>query len=185
MREFWDGIAQWFGYDYWAWGSAADWFVGLATVTASIVALNLALQAKSNERRSTVSGVMASVQEIAVPEDEYRSFAINVSNAGVYVVSQVKGHWTWLTREGERLQSVSAVNGMVPVKPQSENRIQGDMETPFARSVRYIVEVTDVRGQVWYYDLRKGRYISRLRYRMVMRGRKIKKKETTNPPASK
>ncbi|WP_127886369.1 hypothetical protein [Rathayibacter festucae] len=40
-RGFWDGIAQWFGYDSWDWGSAADWFAAVGTVGAFVLALIL------------------------------------------------------------------------------------------------------------------------------------------------
>ncbi|MFF2275583.1 hypothetical protein [Agromyces sp. NPDC058126] len=51
MRDFWDSIAQFFGYDQWLWGSAADWVGAVGTAGAFLFGFLILQRDKSKDER--------------------------------------------------------------------------------------------------------------------------------------
>lgn len=57
VADWWDGVAHWFGYREWVWGSAADWVAAIGALAAFSFALYLAWDEVRRSRRSQADKV--------------------------------------------------------------------------------------------------------------------------------
>lgn len=57
--EMWNAVAQFFGYDVWLWGSAADWFAAAGTVGALFAALFVIMQDRRGKERELARAITA------------------------------------------------------------------------------------------------------------------------------
>ncbi|WP_146082367.1 hypothetical protein [Rathayibacter sp. AY1C5] len=183
-RRFWDGIAQWFGYDFWNWGSAADWVTGLLTGGAVLLAVATFASERRRERQSQADRIVVRLR----PQEDGTIKAIirNYSDSDISDVNLVVrslGDVKFLSilyltlvrvlRDGGIL--AVSLTSLLPPKLTKATVVQEDpfSEIPPGKAETVVINLsrprrhafiahltfTDFRGTVWTRDLIRKKYV--------------------------
>lgn len=161
-RSFWDGIAQWFGYDVWDWGSAADWVAGVGTVATFVIAGRV-LQIQARDKKRQLADLFLTHVRIRKREDGFQEFVIRGHNLGeTRIYNPVLYYYEW---DGERatgpLWPIDDKQLSILPKAYGTSRTSRPLH-PFAPSPTF--RFVDSNGRVWLRSGWSGRYISRFSF---------------------
>lgn len=174
MADFWDGIAQFFGYNRWEWGSAGEWLAVLGALGAAYVTWRIYERGRYFEDRKqadelhTTLSVKQSIGASGGDLKEFEFRAENTSGAPIWIpIAYVP------TMDG---------NGYDQVRLYTEEKV-GVLESgagtrrylphsdPGVSRAGVIVRFRDARNRWWTRYLETGRYIAERKFKKLQKQR--------------
>lgn len=154
MRDFWDSVAQLFGYDYWEWGSAADWVGAVGTVGAFLFGFMIFARDRLRQTRE-LADRFATWLEKDVSPDTNMLRAHNGSNLPVVDATILMRVGTDIRRRD--IGHDPAAGHSIGAGVSASIALRGDDANA---SVVY-VKFTDGTSREWTRELQTGRYLNR------------------------
>ena len=119
----WDAVAQFFGYDEWLWGTAADWFAAVGTVGALFAALYVLLQERRGKERELARAITAwhvEQMEMSTEDDVADTASINVTvhNASAQPAVGIEATVLWDDGAVSHLSPTAASKYDAPFVPE-------------------------------------------------------------------
>ncbi len=162
----WDGIAKFFGYEQWLWGSAAEWLGAIGTAGAFLFGfLLLARDRRKDEQQHADALTVAIRWETGSSLGGGRTYTLvvymhNASDRPIPVLwityqrADAKGTPTWY-----RLPVNQGHAEPVMLDPRKSSTVRiGGFDGPELPVI--YVEFSDTRGKQWVRDIRTNEYLS-------------------------
>lgn len=61
--EWWNSVAQWFGYEAWNWSTAAEWFGAVGTVGALFLGIGIFMREERRKRRKQIESLSVWIEK--------------------------------------------------------------------------------------------------------------------------
>lgn len=163
---WWNSFARLFGYDEWAWGSAADWFAAIGTVGAFAFSFFLLQREIDSKRSKHADALISDAAFVHLALEKKWKVVVDIFNSGTHAILD-----GGVYAQGEHEPQLLAVFGdrknfrhNLPVGASQHLPVDID-GNPNDRKL--FIEFTDVTGRKWYRSLDDGRYISHRKYNRV------------------
>lgn len=157
--DFWNGVARFFGYETWVWGSAGEWISGLFAAAAVIWAVRVFRHERSVEVKTEASALMFWHQAILTPTGEGTKTSVMgrivFVNAGTRPASRIS---VIVPKDFEGRAFVRRYTSQSVL--HSGASVEFD-ETQYPLSlIKGYVSYTDGSGREWYRDIKNGEYLT-------------------------
>ncbi|GAA1838563.1 hypothetical protein [Agromyces salentinus] len=166
--EAWNSVAQFFGYDEWVWGSAADWFAAIGTIAAVGVTIAVVFREANLRKRSQTDQVTVRL-EYAVTW-----YYVVVSNRSSHPFPYVEVYWR---KKGDRGRPKSAAtypdtNGD-DIDAGETILLDASMPQGIEYTGTVIAVMCDAQGRMWHRVVTGDKYVSARRSAQFTRGIKF------------
>lgn len=173
MRDFWDGLARTLGYEYWAWGTAADWVGALGTAGAFFFGFYLLMGEKKKDERRLADGFATwheFVEKNATSGPKTYDAIVHAHNS-----TETPVPIAWIrevSRTGEfhvksTILGQKTANGYTISPGKATSVVLGGFASPDIGE-RY-VQFADGAGREWVRSLRTGQYLQGRQARAILR----------------
>ena len=161
MADYWDGVAKFFGYSSWQWGTAADWVAAVGTAGAFLFGFLILRRDRRLLERSLADSFATWVEPRTISGSQERSEQLEVHafNAGAMPVRA--SFLVVPTEKGlDRIRlGENTANGRA-IGPDQSTSVVITMPRS-ADTTRLLVEFVDGRGRTWRRQVLNGNYVSR------------------------
>lgn len=160
MREFWDSVAMFFGYNRWEWGTAADWVGAIGTAGAFLFGFLIFARDKHRQTRELADRFATWFEE----DSDTGTKTLHAHNGADLPVVNA----TAVLHRAGTLHSRDLPEITRSIKAGSSASIA--LRGKDAEATSVYIQFTDGASRRWTRDLLTGGYLSRFqRWRLIGR----------------
>lgn len=161
--DWWNGIARFFGYDVWQWGTTADWVVGLLTAAALIGTVVTIVSDKRRDQRKTANSFVTWVAGDpygGTPQATGQMPSVMIENLGDMPVLGVQVNHS----DGSGFVAITGVTTPTAKHGSFPPGASEEIDIPnysYSKHDRLWVNFIDSHNQQWIRDAQTGKYLRR------------------------